>query len=234
MLCRWCSRFVPKGTEWIVRCRNRPPHLCPLGGKSVICAGCAGSSGTHPTVFTGFTAVTYAPLVTTTGSSAAAVPSTVWAGCTLEVAPSVRVTPPLRYTVAVIAPGVPGRITTYRSPPGTFPPGHAEAMQIWDSIVGTGMSWKSNSVGGGGSSAVPANSPLFLMGQGTSPKKTLYQHFQHFHVGHYRTAPTGTDDRVFYRIDTSTRDRVGRPVTKAAPPRNRTCGFPAYGSSERV
>ena len=29
-------------------------------------------------------------------------------------------------------------------------------------------------------------------------------------------------------------DRVGRPVTGPAPPRNRTCGFPAYGSSERV
>ena len=31
-----------------------------------------------------------------------------------------------------------------------------------------------------------------------------------------------------------TSDRVGRPVTGSAPPRNRTCGFPAYGSSERV
>src|SRR6058998_3717240 len=29
-------------------------------------------------------------------------------------------------------------------------------------------------------------------------------------------------------------DRVGRLVTKSAPPQNRTCGFPAYGSSERV
>ena len=30
------------------------------------------------------------------------------------------------------------------------------------------------------------------------------------------------------------RRSVGRPVTKSAPPRNRTCGFPAYGSSKRV
>jgi hypothetical protein len=28
-------------------------------------------------------------------------------------------------------------------------------------------------------------------------------------------------------------DRVGHPVAEAAPPQNRTCGFPAYGSSER-
>jgi len=30
------------------------------------------------------------------------------------------------------------------------------------------------------------------------------------------------------------RDRVGRPISEPAPPQNRTCGFPAYGSSERI
>jgi len=29
-------------------------------------------------------------------------------------------------------------------------------------------------------------------------------------------------------------DRVGRPATGSAPPQNRTCGLPAYGSSKRV
>jgi hypothetical protein len=29
-------------------------------------------------------------------------------------------------------------------------------------------------------------------------------------------------------------NRVDRPVTEPAPPQNRTCGFPAYGSSKRI
>ncbi len=37
-----------------------------------------------------------------------------------------------------------------------------------------------------------------------------------------------------YGLKSCGSDRVDRPVAGSAPPRNRTCGFPAYGSSKRV
>ena len=46
--------------------------------------------------------------------------------------------------------------------------------------------------------------------------------------------PWNMADKLILQTESGWNDRVGRPVTGSAPPQNRTCGFPAYGSSERV